>query len=368
MIPFVDLRIQYEMLSQEIDEAMQRVCRSASFILGPDVCAFEEEFAAFCGAKYCVGLESGTAALKLALQAFGIGTGDEVIVPANTYIATALAVSQVGASPVLCDVDDSYLIDPAALEGKITSATRAIIPVHLYGQAAALSSILDVARQFGITVIEDAAQAHGAICDGKRVGSVGDVGCFSFYPGKNLGAYGDGGAIVTNNEEIAHNIRLQRDFGQRAKYDHIIKGDNCRLDSIQAAILRVKLPHLDNWNAARRNIAARYDAAFADLDILRPRRDAFGHVYHLYVVEIPNRDGARSLLSSKGIETGIHYPIPIHLQKAFSELNLSEGAFPSVERSAGKLLSLPMFPEMTMTQVQEVIAGVHQHLASSTAA
>lgn len=333
-----------------------QVMENASFILGPDVALFEEHFATYVGARYCLGVESGTAALELVLRAMEIGEGDEVIIPANTYIASALAVSAVGARPVLVDMDDCYLIDPALLEAAVTSRTKAIMPVHLYGQVVPMDPIVAFARRHGLRVIEDACQAHGARYDGRRAGSFGDAGCFSFYPGKNLGAYGDGGAIVCDDDALYDTLRLLRDFGQRRKYEHLIKGDNCRLDSIQAAVLDVKLRHLDDWNEARRRHAVAYDARLREIGIAPPLRlHDEGHVYHLYVIEVENRDKVQALLSERGVATGIHYPIPIHLQPAYAELGLGPGSFERTERSAGRLLSLPMFAELTGAQMDIVV-------------
>jgi dTDP-4-amino-4,6-dideoxygalactose transaminase len=355
LVPFVDLKAQFGALRAEIVPRVTRVMEEASFILGPDVVAFEQNFASFVGTRYCVGVESGTAALAFALEGLGIGAGDEVIVPANTYIASALAVSAVGARPVLVDCDANYLIDPSLLDGAVTPRTKAIMPVHLYGQAVPMDAILEVARRRGLYVIEDAAQAHGARWNGRCAGSFGDVGCFSFYPGKNLGAYGDGGAIVTNDAALDDRLRLMRDFGQRKKYEHLIKGGNCRLDSIQAAVLDVKLRHLGAWNDARRRHAAAYDARLAKIGIKPPPRlHEEGHVYHLYVIEVEQRERVAAKLSERGIATGIHYPIPIHLQPAYADLGLRRGAFARTERSAQRVLSLPMFPELTQEQIEFV--------------
>jgi dTDP-4-amino-4,6-dideoxygalactose transaminase len=355
LVPFVDLKAQFATLRPEILPRVIAVMEEASFILGPDVARFEENFASYIGSRYCVGIESGTAALQFALEALQIGAGDEVIIPANTYIASALAVSAVGARPVLVDVDGAYLIDPTLLESSLTPRTKAIMPVHLYGQAVPMDAIVEFARRHGLYVVEDAAQAHGARWNGRRVGSFGEVGCFSFYPGKNLGAYGDGGAIVTDDAALADRLRLLRDFGQRKKYEHLIKGGNCRLDSLQAAVLDVKLCHLDTWNAQRRRHAASYDARLAEIGIEPPRRlTDEGHVYHLYVIEVEHRGRVASALRERGIATGIHYPIPIHLQPAYAELGLGRGAFPRTERSADRLLSLPMFPELTEEQIELV--------------
>ncbi len=327
----------------------------ATFVLGPDVATFEENFASYLGVGHCVGVESGTAALQLAMEALRIGAGDEVIIPANTYIASALAVSAIGAQPVLVDIDQNYLIDAKLLEDALTPRTKAIMPVHLYGQAVPMDAILDFARRHGLYVIEDASQAHGARWNGRCVGSFGDAGTFSFYPGKNLGAYGDAGAVVTSDPEIADRLSLLRDFGQRKKYEHLVKAGNCRLDSIQAAVLDVKLRHLDSWNDARRRHAAAYDARLAEIGITPPSRlNEESHVYHLYVIEVEHRQRVAAELRERGIATGIHYPIPIHLQPAYADLGLGRGSFPRTERSAERVLSLPMFPELTEAQIEFV--------------
>ncbi len=327
----------------------------ATFVLGPDVAAFEKNFASYLGVGHCVGVESGTAALQLAMEALRIGAGDEVIIPANTYIASALAVSAVGAQPVLVDIDQNYLIDANLLEDALTPRTKAIMPVHLYGQAVPMDAIVEFARRHGLYVIEDASQAHGARWSGRRVGSFGDAGTFSFYPGKNLGAYGDAGAVVTSDPEIADRLSLLRDFGQRKKYEHLVKAGNCRLDSIQAAVLDVKLRHLDSWNDARRRHAAVYDARLAEIGITPPPRlHEQSHVYHLYVIEVEHRQRVAAELRERGIATGIHYPIPIHLQPAYADLGFGRGSFPRTERSAERVLSLPMFPELTEEQIEFV--------------
>ena len=358
-IPFVDLRAQFATLREEIVPRVQRVMEDASFILGPDVTRFEANFARYCGAAHCVGVESGTAALQLALQALDIGPGDEVIVPANTYIASAIAVSAIGAKPVLVDCDENYLIDATLLPDALTPRTKAVMPVHLYGQIAPMEPILSFARRHGLRVVEDACQAHGATYDGKPAGSFGDVGCFSFYPGKNLGAYGDAGAIVTNDGELAGRLVLLRDFGQRKKYEHLVKAGNCRLDSIQAAVLDVKLGHLDRWNEARLRNARRYDAKLADVGVAPPPRlTDEGHVYHLYVIEIENRAHVQNALTERGIASGIHYPVPIHLQPAYADLQLGRGTFPRTERAAERVLSLPMFPELTGEQIDCVVGAI----------
>lgn len=358
-IPFVDLRAQFAALRDEIVPRVQRVMEDGSFILGPDVTRFEENFARYCGAAHCVGVESGTAALQLALQALDIGPGDEVIVPANTYIASAIAVSAAGAKPVFVDCDENYLIDATLLPEALTPRTKAVMPVHLYGQIAPMEPILSFARRHALRVIEDACQAHGATYDRKPAGSFGDVGCFSFYPGKNLGAYGDAGAIVTNDGELADRLVLLRDFGQRKKYEHLVKAGNCRLDSIQAAVLDVKLGHLDRWNEARLRNARRYDAKLSDIGVAPPPRlTDEGHVYHLYVIEVANRAHVQSVLTERGIATGIHYPVPIHLQPAYADLRLGRGTFPRTERAAERILSLPMFPELAGEQIDLVVGAI----------
>jgi dTDP-4-amino-4,6-dideoxygalactose transaminase len=355
-VPFVDLKAQYAQIKPEVRAAMDDVLDRTSFILGPQVAQFEEAYARFNGTRFCIGVESGTAALDVALRALGIGVGDEVIVPANTYIASAIAVSACGATPVLVDMDDAYLIDTSAIERAITPRTKAIMPVHLYGQVVPMQPILDVARRHNLRVVEDASQSHGAKWNSARAGSVGDVGCFSFYPGKNLGCYGDGGAIVTNDEEVAERIKLLRDFGQKKKYEHLIKGDNCRLDSIQAAVLNVKLKYIDGWNARRLAHAKLYDRLLSAAGFPVPKRlTDGGHVYHLYVTEVLDRAAVQEELATRGIQSGIHYPIPIHLQRAYADLGLSAGAFPKTEQAAPYILSLPMYPELSDEQIGYVV-------------
>ncbi|MBV9055133.1 MAG: DegT/DnrJ/EryC1/StrS family aminotransferase [Candidatus Eremiobacteraeota bacterium] len=360
-VPFVDLKTQFRNLRDEIMPRVLRVMEDATFILGPDVGAFEERFAGYVGTRHCVGVESGTAALQLALEALGIGDGDEVILPANTYIASAIAVSATGASPVLVDCDDAYLMDASKLDAAVTPRTKAIMPVHLYGQAVPMEPILRCARRHGLRVVEDACQAHGARDAGRAAGSFGDAGVFSFYPGKNLGAYGDGGAVLTDDPELAERVRLLRDFGQRRKYEHSIKAGSCRLDSIQAAVLDVKLAHLDRWNDARRRNARHYDAKLAAIGIEPPRRlTDDGHVYHLYVIEVERRSAVQQFLSECGIATGIHYPIPIHLQQAYADLGLRAGSFPVTERAAHRILSLPMYPELREEQIDHVVGAIER--------
>ena len=360
-VPFVDLKAQYQTIKPEIDAAIARVIENTNFILGPQVAAFEKAFAEYVGARFCIGVNSGTAALQLALMACGIGDGDEVIVPSFTFFATAETVSVLGAIPVFIDVDPvSYTITAAEIEKAITPRTRAIIPVHLYGQAADLDPILALAEQHNLHVIEDSAQAHGAEYRGRRVGGLGTTGCFSFYPSKNLGAYGEAGAIVTNDEDLAHRLGLLRQHGQTSKYAHAIVGYNFRLEEIQAAVLNVKLAHLDKWNNGRRERAARYKELLSDTGLVLPREmDYARHVYHVYAVQCDNRDEMQNQLTAKGIQTGVHYPIPIHLQPAYASLGYKAGDLPVTERLSEHVLSLPLFAELTDAQQLAVAAAIH---------
>lgn len=368
MIPFVDLQAQYRAIKDEIDAAVMRVISSASFVLGPEVAAFEESFADYVGARYCVGVSNGTAAIQLALMASGIGAGDEVIVPANTFFATAEAVSTAGATPVFVDAHPvSYTIDARRIEAAITPKTRAIIPVHLYGQAADLDAVFEIARRHNLLVIEDAAQAHGALYKGRRVGSFGHAASFSFYPGKNLGAYGEGGAVITNDDEVARRLRLLRDHGSERKYHHELIGYNFRLEGIQGAVLSVKLAHLDRWNELRREHAARYNALLKDSGLVLPVEMSHArHVYHLYVVQSEDRDALQADLTKAEVQTGIHYPVPIHLQPAYAFLGHARGSFPESERQAARVLSLPMFPELTDEQIRVVAEAVHNSMKEFT--
>jgi dTDP-4-amino-4,6-dideoxygalactose transaminase len=361
MIPFVDLQAQYRAIKAEIDAAISRVLQNASFVMGREVAAFEEAFAEYTGAKFCMGVTNGTAAIQLALTACGVRPGDEVIVPANTFFATAEAVSTAGATPVFVDADPvSYTIDVAQIESRITARTRAIIPVHLYGQAADLDPVLEIAGRHNLLVIEDAAQAHGALYKGRRVGAFGHAACFSFYPGKNLGAYGEGGAVVTNDEEVARHVRLLRDHGSDEKYHHKIIGYNFRLEGIQGAVLAVKLPRLDAWNNLRHEHAALYNELLKDSGLVLPAEMSYArHVYHLYVVRAEERDALQSDLNKAGVQTGIHYPIPIHLQPAYASLGHGRGSFPVAEEQSARVLSLPMFPELTDAQIKAVSDAVH---------
>ena len=358
-IPFVDLQMQYRSIKADVDAGIAGVLERGDFILGGDVSKFEEEFAAFCGTTYSLGVANGTDALKLALEACGIGAGDEVITTAHTYIATALAISQCGATPVLVDCEPNYfLIDTSKIEAAITPKTKAILPVHLYGQCADMDPILDIAKRHKLVVVEDACQAHGATYKGKRAGSLGDIAAFSFYPGKNLGAYGDGGAITTNNAELADKVKLLRNYGQRVKYEHLVKGGNSRLDTMQAAVLRVKLRHLEAWNTGRAHAAVMYGQALAGTNLGLPRVAPWGtHVFHLYVVRTKDRAGLMKSLDAANSQHGIHYPIPIHRQQAMADLGYGAGSFPVAEEVAPEILSLPMFPELTQAQVDRVAAA-----------
>lgn len=363
-IPLVDLKAQYATIKPEIDAAIQRVVDHTAFILGKEVAEFEKNFAAFCHTKHCVGTDSGTAALHLALLICDVKPGDEVITTTHTFIATSEVISVIGARPVFADIDPrTYNIDPNAIERAITPRTRAIIPVHLYGQPAEMDPILDIARKHNLRVIEDAAQAHSAEYRGRRAGSMGDVACFSFYPGKNLGAYGDAGALVTNNAELAERARMLRDHGRRDKYKHQIVGYGYRLDALQAAILGAKLPHLDAWNARRREIADYYTEPLTNTDLVTPYVPPhIQPVYHLYVVRVPsgNRDALQQHLKERGIETGIHYPIPLHLQPVYQNLGYKFGDFPHTEKAASEVLSLPMYPELTDAQVEQIVDAVKE--------
>jgi dTDP-4-amino-4,6-dideoxygalactose transaminase len=363
-IPLVDLQAQYALIQNEIDTAIRRVVESAHFIMGPDVAAFEEEFAAWCTLPHCVGLSSGTAALELTLRALGVGQGDEVITVAHTFIATAEAISAVGAKPVFAEIDPlTYNLDPDAFAAAITPRTRAVIPVHIYGQPADMTRIGALAAKHGIAVIEDAAQAHGASWDSKAVGTFGDAACFSFYPGKNLGAYGDAGAIVTQKEELAAQVRSLRNHGRRSKYLHDQVGFGHRIDTLQAAILRAKLPFLHGWTEARRRLAARYDELLTNTGVTLPYvAPAANPVWHLYVIRTPERDALIKELESKGIGAGVHYPVPLHLQPAYSFLGYRAGSLPVTEEVAATCLSLPIYPEMSDAQQEQVVEVVRQFM------
>lgn len=352
-VPFVDLKSQYASVKGEIDSAIMNVVGDCAFVGGKYVERFEQEFAEFCGTKYAVGVSSGTAALHLALMALGLGTGDQVITAANTFIATTEAVTHAGAESELVDVDTkSFNIDPSLIASAITERTRAIIPVHLYGQAADMDAVCKVAAEHNLLVLEDAAQAQGAEYNGKKAGSLGDAGAFSFYPAKNLGAYGDAGIVVTNNQDIADHVRLLANHGRRSANDHAVEGYNARLDGIQAAVLSTKLPRLETWNQMRREAAQRYNKLLGDIiDVVTPEEMPYGkHIYHLYVIRVRNRDRVREALVEKGIGCGLHYPVPLHLLDAYKHLKKPVGSYPVTEEIASQLLSLPMYPEITEEQ------------------
>ncbi len=362
MIPFVDLKAQYQSIKPEVDAAVIRLLESAQFVLGSEVAAFEELFAAYCQASHAIGVNTGTSALHLALLAAGVGQGNEVITTPFTFVATVSAIDYTGARPVFVDIDPvSFTIDPAKIEAAITPHTKAILPVHLYGQPADMDPIVEIARRHGLIVIEDAAQAHGAEYRGRRVGSIGDMGCFSFYPGKNLGAYGEGGAVTTSNPEFVRKVRMLRDWGAERKYYHDLKGYNYRLEGMQGAILRVKMRYIEEWTEARRRHAARYDALLADSIYGTPAALAERrHVYHVYAIRHTQRDSLQSFLHDRGIGTGIHYPIPVHLQRCFAELGHQESDFPHAEQAAREVLSLPMYPEFQPQQQDQVVAALRE--------
>lgn len=359
-IPLVDLKAQYASIKHEIDSAIERVVASTAFILGEEVKAFEEAFARYVGAKHAVGTSSGTSALALALRACGVGEGDEVITTPMTFTATAEAICHVGARPVFVEIDGAtFNLDPSRIEDAITSRTKALLPVHLYGNPCDMAPIMDIARRHGLRVVEDAAQAHGATYKGVPVGTIGDVGCFSFYPGKNLGAYGDAGAVVTNDDEIAAKVRLLRDHGRKTKYEHLEVGYGERLDALQAAILRAKLAHLEEWTVLRRKWARLYADKLSRLPV-RVVEPTSGSepVYHIFAVQCSERDRLLDWLNSRGIHAGVHYPIPLHLQPAYKFLGYREGAFPVAERAAKQEVSLPIYPELGESGVDEVVDAV----------
>ena len=359
-IPSLDLKIQYQSIKPEIDAAIAGVLERGQFVLGSEVAAFEQEFATGCGAAECIALNSGTSALHLALLAAGIGPGDEVITVPFTFVASVAAVIYTGARPVLVDIDPrSFTMDPAAIEAVITPRTKAILPVHLYGQPADMDPIMEVARRRGLVVIEDAAQAHGAKYKGRPVGSIGEMACFSFYPGKNLGAYGEGGAVTTSNSEYARTIRMLRDWGQDRKYHHMLRGFNYRMEAFQGAILRVKLRHLERWTEARRAIVAKYNQLLAGSSVERPWEMPWArHVYHLYTLRTNRRDNLQEALQQKGIQTGIHYAVPAHLQPAYANLGYARHSLPQSEKAAEEVLALPLYPEMTEDQIETVARAV----------
>jgi dTDP-4-amino-4,6-dideoxygalactose transaminase len=367
-VPYLDLKAQYQSIKPEVDAAIARVLESCQFVLGPEVAGFEQEFATYCGTAECIALNSGTSALHLALLAAGVGPGDEVITVPFTFVASVSAVTYTGARPVLVDIDPrSFTMDPGAIEAAITPRTKAILPVHLYGQSADMDPIMEVARRHGLIVIEDAAQAHGAKYKGRPVGSIGDMACFSFYPGKNLGAYGEGGAVTTSNAEYANTIRMLRDWGQDRKYHHVLKGFNYRMEGFQGAILRVKLRHLERWTEARRALVNLYSQHLADSGVETPTEMPWGrHVYHVYTLRSDDRDGLQAALQADGIQTGIHYPVPAHLQPAYADLGYGRGAFPHAETAAKQVLSLPLYPELSSQAIVEVAGAVKRAVANRT--
>jgi len=366
-VPYLDLKAQYQSIKPEIDAAIARVLDSCQFVLGAEVASFEKDFASYCGAAECIALNSGTSALHLALLAAGIGPGDEVITVPFTFVASVAAVIYAGTRPVLVDIDPrSFTMDPALIEAAITPRTKAILPVHLYGQTSDMDPIVEIARRHDLLVIEDAAQAHGAKYKGRRAGSIGDMACFSFYPGKNLGAYGEGGAVTTSNPEYARTIRMLRDWGQDRKYHHLLRGYNYRMEGFQGAILGVKLRHLDRWTEVRRAIVQKYNKLLANCEVETPNEMPWAyHVYHAYTLRANDRDSLHSALAAEGIQTGIHYPAPAHLQPAYADLGYGPGAFPHSEKAASQVLSLPLFPEMTDAQIHAVTRVVQARVPAN---
>jgi dTDP-4-amino-4,6-dideoxygalactose transaminase len=365
-VPFLDLKSHHLPMMNEINLAIREVIESSAFAGGPFVAAFEQDFAAYCDVPYALGVGSGTEALWLSLLGCGVGPGDEVITVPSTFMATAEAITYCGACPVFVDVDErTYTMNPEALESVLTKRTKAIIPVHLFGQPADMDPIVEFAREHGLYVIEDACQAHGAEYKGRRVGVLGDTACFSFYPGKNLGAFGEAGAIVTGRADLQEKIKILRDHGQVRKYFHSVVGWNCRMDGIQGAVLRIKLRQLEAGNQRRRAHATHYDAAFSGVEgIVTPvQASCVRHVYHIYAIRVSDRDEVMKLLADQGIATGIHYPVPVHLQEAYRNLGYEPGAFPIAERCAAEFVSLPMYPELTAMQLEIVIEGVKEAVA-----
>jgi dTDP-4-amino-4,6-dideoxygalactose transaminase len=367
-VPFVDLAQQHRAIEEELRQVFVGVLARSSFILGPEVLQFEDAFASYLNVAHCVAVNSGTAALHLTLQALGIGPGDEVITVPNTFIATAEAISAIGARPVFVDVDPvSYTMDPAAVENAITARTKALLPVHLYGQPADLNPLLAIARRNNLSLVEDACQAHGATYNGTKVGTLGIAGCFSFYPGKNLGCLGEGGAVVTNHPDIAEQVRMLRDHGSVRKYEHRVPGYNFRMEGLQGGFLGVKLKYLDAWNERRRLAAKKYDDRLSHSALILPTEMPYArHVYHLYVVQAENRDSLREQLLAAGIETGLHYPISLHLQKAYSCLGCQAGSFPVAENMSRRILSLPMHPDLADEQIEYVAFVLMESLQCAT--
>jgi dTDP-4-amino-4,6-dideoxygalactose transaminase len=366
-IKFVDLNRQYQSIKTEVDAAMQKVLDKGDYILGGAVKEFEENFAKFCNTKYAVGVDNGTTALELALKTLNVGPGDEVITVANTFIATTLAISAVGATVVLVDAyEDTQLIDVSQIEKAITSKTKAIMPVHLFGQTADMDAIMEIAKKHELYVVEDCSQAHGAKHNGKICGTFGDINCFSLYPGKNLGAYGDAGILVTNNEDHYKKLMMMRNYGSIVKYHHDFLGKNSRLDTLQAAVLNVKLRHLDKWNAKRNENVIKYNELLKGVgDLILPTTKSYNYaVHHLYVCRTKRRDELMKYLNSKGVQCVIHYPIPVHLQKAYADLNKPEGSFPATEKLAKEILSLPMHPDLTQDDIDYVVNTVKEFFNS----
>lgn len=363
-IPLVDLSIQYQTIKSEIDEAISRVLKTSRFILGDEVSAFEQEFAKYCKVKYCAALDNGTSALELGMRALNIGTGDEVITPVNSFIASSSAISTIGAMPVWVDCDTkTYNMSPLGIVKKITKKTKAIMPVHLYGQPADMQKIIAIAKKYKLKIIEDACQAHGALFNGKHSGSLGTFAAFSFYPGKNLGAFGDAGALITNDKAVYETVKKMRNYGQSKKYHHAFIAWNRRLDSLQAAILRVKLRHLDKWNQQRIKNAQIYNKQLKDVAIATPYHDPITtHVYHLYVIRSNSRNKLQEYLEHHGISTGIHYPIPLHLQKAYRFIGRKKGEFPISEKYSQEILSLPMHPELTEEKINYIVRAIKRFL------
>jgi dTDP-4-amino-4,6-dideoxygalactose transaminase len=359
-VPLVDLAAQYRSIQPEVDAAIQRVLDRTSFILGDEVSSFESAFASYVQAGGAVGVSSGTAAIELSLRAIGLKPGDEVITTAHTFIATAEAITNAGGSPVFADIDPAtFNVDPNQVEGLVTERTRAILPVHLYGQPAEMTALMEIAQRRGLYLIEDAAQAVGAEIDGRRCGSIGHLACFSFYPGKNLGAYGDAGAVTGDDADLLARIRRMRDHGRTTKYEHVEVGYAERIDALQAAVLAAKLPHLEAWTEARRSHARRYGELLAGGPVQPPvERAGVRHVYHLYVVRTSRRDALLEHLKANGVAAGIHYPIPLHRQPAYASLGYGELSLPETERAAAEVLSLPMYPELTDEQLQHIAACV----------
>jgi dTDP-4-amino-4,6-dideoxygalactose transaminase len=363
-IPLVDLKAQHAEVAEQIAHGFERVFADTSFILGREVADFEAAFARLCGVAHCIGVGNGTDALEMMVRALGLGPGDEVLVPANTFIATALGVLRAGARPVLVDSDEFHLMDPRKVEEKITPRTRALLPVHLFGQIADMETLRGIAEARGLLLLEDAAQSQGARRNG-RAGGFGAAAGTSFYPGKNLGAYGDGGAVVTASDDIADRLRKLRNWGSDKKYYHPEIGFNSRLDTLQAVVLAAKLTRLEDWNAARRRLAARYDALLADLETVETPKTLPGneHVWHLYVIRVPNRDDVLARLQAAGIGAGIHYPTPLHLHGALRDLSHKQGDFPVAEKAAGEILSLPMYPHLTEEQQDRVVEALRSAVA-----